>query len=52
LIGGQGITKPNFRATDSQTQENTLAGSGFSPSGKREQETVSMDEMHSASLAG
>ncbi len=52
LIGSQGITKPNFRATDSQTQENTLAGSGFSPSGKREQETVSMDEMHSASLAG
>ena len=52
LIGGQGITKPNFRATDSQTQENTLAGSGFSPSGKREQETVSMDEMNSASLAG
>ena len=52
LIGSQGITKPNFRATDSQTQENTLAGSGFSPSGKREQETVSMDEMNSASLAG
>ena len=52
LIGSQGITKPNFRATDSQTQENTLAGSGFSPSGKREQETVSMDEMHSASIAG
>jgi len=52
LVGSQGITKPNFRATDSQTQENTLAGSGFSPSGKREQETVSMDEMHSASLAG
>ncbi len=52
LIGSQGITKPNFRATDSQTQESILAGSGFSPSGKREQETVSMDEMHSASLAG
>ena len=51
FIGSQGITKPNFRATDSQTQESILAGSGFSPSGKREQETVSMDEMHSASIA-
>lgn len=42
--------KPNFRATDSQTQESALAGSGFSPAGNREQETISMDEMHSSSF--
>ena len=42
-------SKPNFRATDSQTQESALAGSGFSPAGNREQETISMDEIHSSS---
>ena len=45
------ISKPNFRATDSQTQEGVLAGSGFSPAGNREQETISMDEIHSSSFA-
>ena len=43
--------KPNFRATDSQTQESALAGSGFSPAGNREQETISIDEIHSSSYA-
>ena len=37
---------------NSQTQESTLAGSGFSPVGNREQETFSISELHSASLAG
>ena len=46
---GDNISKPNFRATDSQTQESALAGSGFSPAGNREQETISMDEIHSSS---
>jgi len=51
FVSGQSIAKPNFRATDSQTQESTLAGSGFSPAGNREQETISIDEVHSSSFA-
>ncbi len=50
--GGFRVTAPNFSSTDSQTQESTLAGSGFSPAGNREQETFSISELHSASLAG
>ena len=51
-LGGFRVTAPNFSSTDSQTQESTLAGSGFSPAGNREQETFSISELHSASLAG
>ena len=51
-VGGFRVTAPNFSSTDSQTQESTLAGSGFSPAGNREQETFSISELHSASLAG
>jgi len=51
-FGGFRVTAPNFSSTDSQTQEGILAGSGFSPAGNREQETFSISELHSASLAG
>ena len=51
-VGGFRVTAPNFSSTDSQTQDRTLAGSGFSPAGNREQETFSISELHSASLAG
>ena len=44
------VQKPNYSATDSQTQENILAGSGFSPGGDREQEQISISEAHSASF--